>query len=132
MLWHNSFLVFGAVSAAVSVAVTGLLIGVSRARQRLRRRRKLESVDNLDAVTTATAAVEAAAVSLKKMIEAVPGTSSAFTGRSATTAIDATTRAVLAILTDIPIRMQTAEQSIHRHTADLREMRELFNRLGNK
>lgn len=128
----NSALLQIGIPAGVSIAVTALLVLVNRARQFKWRRRRLESSAAVEAVTTASAAIDAAATSLKKMIEAVPGTTSAFTGRSATTAIETTTRAILTILSDQPARMQDAELAIRKLELGLAEMRELFNRLGNK
>lgn len=127
---NNQLILLAGIPAVVSIVVIVLFMGTSRIRNIRLRRRRLESADRIELATTATAAIDAASVSLRKMIEVLPGTSAALTGRSAVTAIEATSQAILAILLDLPVRMQSAEAQIRRLDQGLKEMRELFNRLG--
>lgn len=130
MNWQNNLLLLVSISAGVPLLITGLMVASSRVRSFRFRKKRLESAHAVEAVITATAAIDAAALSLKRMIEAVPGTTTAFTGQSATTAIEATTQAVLTILKDQPGRLQNAELKIYGLETGLKEMRELFNKLG--
>lgn len=130
MIPDSNVVLMVVIPAAVAAVVTLTAIATSKLRQVRVRRRRLESGDRLELTTHAAAAIDTAAASLKKMLEALPGTSAAFTGRAAGVAIDATARAILAIVADMPTRMQRAEESIRRNEQGLKEMRELFNRLG--
>jgi hypothetical protein len=130
MMIHSELILLTVIPAAVAVAVTVVVIGATRVRTFRLRRRRLETADRIELATHAAAAVDAAATSVKKMIEVLPGTSAAFTGRSAVAAIEATSQAILAILVDLPARMQRLEESVVKLDAGLKDMRELFNRLG--
>lgn len=127
---HSELIMLTAIPAGVAVAVSMVVIAASRVRNLRLRRRRLESADRIELATHAAAAIDAAAASVKKMIEVLPGTSAAFTSRSAVNAIEATSQAILSILVDLPARMQRVEESVRHLDAGLKDMRELFNRLG--
>lgn len=120
-----------AVFTFATATVTGAIMLIPRMRQMRAEQTKLQSDTEVQELTSAAGAIDAAARSLKTMLEAVPGGENV-PRKEMAQVVDATARAMLAILNTLPSRLHEAEQSLESLRAEMQDLRHQIEGLSRE